>query len=127
MIDCGNYMMPAYNVDRVNLNKPPMTAWVIAGSIAPVRARTTWAVRTPMRWPSCSPRCCCAAWAAPLVPDKPWLPGLVYACTLFPFLAANIVSTDVFLTLFEALAVLRLRARRSSDVDARPSATMGLR
>jgi hypothetical protein len=39
------------------------------------------------------------------VPDKPWLPALIYATSPVPFLAANSVNTDTMLAATEALAV----------------------
>jgi len=41
-----------------------------------------------------------------ITPDSPWLPPLIYATFLFPYCAANIVTTDTLLTLWETLAVL---------------------
>jgi 4-amino-4-deoxy-L-arabinose transferase-like glycosyltransferase len=105
MVDSGHFLMPHYSVDRPNFTKPPMTAWVIAGSIEAF-GRSAWAVRTPYALAFILTALLVAAMGRDLVPDKPWLPGLIYASSLFPFLAANIVSTDVILTLFEALAVL---------------------
>ncbi|RAP58108.1 glycosyltransferase family 39 protein [Oleiagrimonas sp. MCCC 1A03011] len=103
MIASGDYLVPAYNADRTNFNKPPMTAWLIAGSMRTF-GQNTWAVRTPYALAFIFTALLLVGMGRTLIPDKPWLPGLVYACTLYPFLTANIVSTDVFLTLFEALA-----------------------
>ncbi|MBB6184647.1 ArnT family glycosyltransferase [Oleiagrimonas soli] len=103
MIASGDYLVPAYNVDRTNFNKPPMTAWLIAASVRTF-GHNTWAVRTPYALAFIFTALLLAGMGRTLMPDKFWLPGLVYACTVFPFLSANIVSTDVFLTLFEALA-----------------------
>jgi 4-amino-4-deoxy-L-arabinose transferase len=40
-----------------------------------------------------------------LVPAAPWLPGLIFATSLVPFAAANLINTDYLLTVFETLAV----------------------
>ncbi len=37
------------------------------------------------------------------VPAQPWLPALTYATFAFPPLAANLVTTDTLLTLWETL------------------------
>jgi 4-amino-4-deoxy-L-arabinose transferase len=105
MVDSGNYLMPAFSPDRPNFTKPPMTVWVIAASLQAF-GHSAWAVRTPYALAFVLTALLLVAMGRDLVPDKPWLPGLIYATSLFPFLAANIVSTDVLLTLFEALAVL---------------------
>lgn len=104
MIDSGNYLVPAYSPDRVNFSKPPMTYWVIAAAIQAF-GHSTWAVRTPYALAFVLTALLLCAMGRRLMPDKPWLPGLIYGCALGPFVAANVVSTDVILTLFEALAL----------------------
>lgn len=104
MIDSGNYLVPAYSPDRVNFSKPPMTYWVIAGAVKAF-GHSTWAVRTPYALAFVFTALLLCGMGRRLIPDKPWLPGLIYGCALGPFVAANVVSTDVILTLFEALAL----------------------
>ena len=105
MLDSGNYLAPAYSSDRPNFSKPPMTYWIIAAAIKTF-GRDTWAVRVPYAAAFVFTLWLLHAFGAQLIPERPWLPGVIYACALFPFLTANIVSTDVFLTLFEAIAML---------------------
>ncbi|MDE2272103.1 MAG: glycosyltransferase family 39 protein [Xanthomonadaceae bacterium] len=105
MIESGNYLVPAYSPDRINLSKPPVTYWAIAGAVK-VFGRNTWAVRAPYALAFALTIMLLYAIGRILLPEKPWLPGLVYGCAAFPFLVTNIVSTDVLLTLFEALAAL---------------------
>lgn len=105
MIDSGNYLFPAYSSGRINLSKPPLTYWFIAASVK-VFGRNTWAVRAPYAAAFVLTMLLLYAMGWTLLPRKPWLPGLIYACAALPFFAANIVSTDVFLTLFEAVAAL---------------------
>lgn len=104
MLDSGNYLVPAYSPIEVNLSKPPLTYWVIAASIK-VFGRTTWAARLPYALAFVATIWLVYGMGLLLLPDKPWLPGLVYALSLAPFLGANVVSTDVLLTLCEALAM----------------------
>ncbi|HUA80818.1 MAG TPA: glycosyltransferase family 39 protein [Dyella sp.] len=105
MLDTGNYLAPAYSPDEVNFSKPPTTYWVIAGSIK-VFGRNSWAVRIPYALAYVLMLLVAYAIGRRLIPEKPWLPGLIYGCALAPFVAANAVSTDAFLTLCEALAML---------------------
>ncbi len=104
MLDSGQYLLPGFSLDRPNYTKPPMTNWVIAASMASF-GRSTWAVRAPYALAFILTALLIAAMGRDLVPEKPWLPAVIYATSLVPFLAANIVSTDVLLTFFEALAV----------------------
>lgn len=105
MIASGDYLVPAYSPDRINLSKPPMTYWIIAGSVKAF-GHNTWAVRAPYALAFALTMLLLYAIGESLLPEKPWLPGLIYSCAVFPFFAANIVSTDVFMTLFEAVAAL---------------------
>ncbi|WP_158545098.1 ArnT family glycosyltransferase [Dyella monticola] len=105
MLDTGNYLAPAYSPDEINFSKPPTTYWVIAASMK-VFGRNTWAVRVPYALAFL-----CTVWlmlaaGRVLISEKPWLPGLVYACAAAPSLMSNIVSTDAFLTLCETLAMV---------------------
>lgn len=123
MVDSGQYLVPAYSPDRINFTKPPMTTWVIAASLKTF-GRSAWAVRTPYALAFILTALLVVAMGRDLVPDKPWLAGLIYASSLFPFLAANIVSTDVLLTLFEALAVLGFVRAWLGRVDASSPAAL---
>jgi 4-amino-4-deoxy-L-arabinose transferase-like glycosyltransferase len=105
MLDSGNYLAPGYSPDEVNFSKPPSTYWIIAASIK-LFGRNEWAARAPYALSFVLTLLLLAAMGRRVVPDKPWLPGLIYACSAFPFVAANIVSTDAFLVLDEAVAML---------------------
>ncbi len=104
MIASGQYLMPAYSSERINASKPPLTYWVIAGAVRSL-GRSTWAVRAPYALAFVLTALLLCAMGRYWLPDKPWLPGLIYGCSLGPFIAANVVSTDDFLALFEALAM----------------------
>ena len=118
MIDSGNYLIPAFSPDRPNYTKPPMTAWVIAGSMR-LFGQNAWAARAPYALAYVLTALLLYAMALRLVPERPWLPPLVYAGSLFPFMAANIVSTDVLLTLCEAVAMLGFVRAHFGPQDAR--------
>ena len=105
MIDSGNYLVPAYGTDRLNFTKPPVTYWAIAAAVN-VFGRNEWAVRAPNALAFALTALLLCLMGRRLVPEKMWLPGLIYTLTLAPFIAANVVSTDTLLTLFEALAML---------------------
>ncbi len=105
MLASGNYLVPAYSPDRINLSKPPVTYWMIAGTIKAF-GHNTWAVRTPYALAFALTVLALYAMGKRLLPERPWLPGLIYGCSVVPFFAANVVSTDIFLTLFEAVAAL---------------------
>ncbi len=118
MVDSGNYLVPAYSPDRVNFSKPPMTYWVIAASIK-MFGRNSWAVRLPYALAFMLTVGLLYLMGTRLIPDQPWLPGLIYACSFYTFAAANVVSTDVLLTLFETLAVTGFVAAAFGAPDGR--------
>jgi 4-amino-4-deoxy-L-arabinose transferase-like glycosyltransferase len=105
MLDSGDYLTPGYSPDEVNFSKPPTTYWVIAAAMK-LGGRNAWAARTPYALAFLLTMLALYGMGKRLLPEKPWLPGLVYACCAFPFVTSNIVSTDVFLTLCEAIAML---------------------
>ena len=105
MVDSGNYLVPTYSPDQANFSKPPVTYWTIAASVKTF-GRNTWAIRAPYALAFVLTVLLLYAMGRRCIPDKPWLPGLIYGTALWPFLATNIVSTDVLLTFFEALAML---------------------
>jgi len=105
MMDSGNYMAPSYSPAELNFSKPPLTYWAIAGSMQ-LFGRNTWAARLPYALAYLATLLALFAMGRKVCPDKPWLPPLVYATSIFTFLASNIISTDVLLTLAESLAVL---------------------
>ncbi|MGH8192189.1 MAG: ArnT family glycosyltransferase [Rhodanobacteraceae bacterium] len=104
MLDSGDWLVPAYSADRPNFSKPPLTYWAIAGSMKAF-GRNTWAARTPYALAFLGTLLLLYAMGRVVTPLKPWLPSLVYGCMAMPFFSANVVSTDVLLTLCEALAM----------------------
>lgn len=104
MLDSGNYLVPAYSPDEVNLSKPPATYWIIAASMK-VFGRNEWAARLPNALFYLATILALYGMGKLLIPEKPWLPGLLYGCSALPFVAANIVTTDVLLSLCEAVAM----------------------
>ena len=104
MLDSGNYLVPGYSPDEVNLSKPPATYWSIAASMK-VFGRNTWAARLPFALFYLATILTLYGAGKLLIPEKPWLPGLVYGCSALPFIAANIVTTDSLLALCEAVAM----------------------
>lgn len=105
MMDSGNYMVPSYSPAELNFSKPPLTYWVIAGSMQ-LFGRNTWAARLPYALAYLATLLVLFAMGRKACPDKPWLAPLVYATSIFTFLTSNIISTDVLLTFAESLAVL---------------------
>ena len=125
MVDSGNYLVPAYSPIEVNLSKPPVTYWVIATAVKWL-GRNTWATRLPWAFAFVATVWLLYGMGLRLVPDKPWLPGLVYVLSLPPFIAANVVNPDTLLTLCEALAMYGFVAWRFAPDGSRARAWLAL-
>jgi 4-amino-4-deoxy-L-arabinose transferase-like glycosyltransferase len=92
------------NDSALHFTKPPVTYWAIAGSVASF-GRNEWAVRLPIALAYVLTVLLTFRLGRQFVPERPWLPALVYACSPVPFLAANTVNTDSMLAAMETLAV----------------------
>jgi len=104
MLRSGDWLTPHWNAEAFNLTKPPLTYWTIAASFA-LFGRNETAARLPNSLAFAATILLVFLLARLLAPDRPYLAALVYATALFPFAAANIVTTDTLLALWETLAV----------------------
>jgi 4-amino-4-deoxy-L-arabinose transferase-like glycosyltransferase len=105
MLQTGDFIVPAFNDDVPHFAKPPLTYWAIAGGIR-LLGWNEWGARLANGLAFVGTILLVFAIARKITPDRPWLPPLIYATCLFPFSAANLVTTDTLLTLWETLAVL---------------------
>ena len=104
MLHSDDYVTLRRNESALHFTKPPVTYWAIAASVASF-GRTEWAVRLPIALAYVLTVLLTFRLGRHFVPERPWLPALVYACSPIPFLAANTVNTDSMLTAMESLAV----------------------
>jgi hypothetical protein len=101
----GDYVVPHLHHEVKHVTKPPLTYWLIAGSLAAF-GHSEWAARLPNSLAFLTTILLIARAGRRLAPDAALLAPLIYATSLLPFTAANIVTTDTLLTLWETLAVL---------------------
>lgn len=119
MLRLGDIIQPFLHHELPHYTKPPLTYWAIAASVRAF-GRSEWAVRLPNALAFVGTVLAIWALGCRLVPRRPWLPALVYAGSLLPYTAANIVTTDTLLTFFETVAVLGfVLAWRSRDAGRR--------
>ena len=105
MLHSGDFISLRRNDESLHFTKPPVTYWAIATSVMTF-GRSEWAVRLPLALAFALTVALVFQLGRRFVPDKPWLPALIYATSPVPFLAANSVNTDTMLALTETLAVL---------------------
>jgi 4-amino-4-deoxy-L-arabinose transferase len=104
MVEGGDWLTPRLN-DRVpHFTKPPLTYWLLAGSVAAFGANE-WALRLPNALAFAGTVLLVLGIGRRLVPQRPELAALIHATSLLPFVAANALTTDTLLSLWETLAV----------------------
>ena len=104
MLDSGDFIVPRLDADHPHYTKPPMTYWALAGSFALFGANE-WAARVPSALAFVGTGLLVAWMARRMAFRNPWRAGWIWALTLGPLFAANVVNTDTLLTFFETLAV----------------------
>jgi 4-amino-4-deoxy-L-arabinose transferase len=104
MLDSGDWLHPQLHREVPHWSKPPLTYWALAASFG-VFGRHEFAARLPGALAFAGTILLLLRLGRRFTPPQPWLPALVYATFLFPPLAANLVTTDTLLTLWETLQV----------------------
>lgn len=104
MQQSGDWLTPRLNQEERHYTKPPLTYWAVAASLSAF-GRDEWAVRTPVALAFIVTGL--AVWwlGVHLVPGRATLAVILWASTLAPVLAANLVSTDTLLAMWETLAM----------------------
>lgn len=103
MLQTGNFLVPQLESGQSHLTKPPLTYWAIAGSMA-MFGHSELVARLPNALAFVLTGLL-ILWIAELLRFRhAWWPVAIWSTTLLPFVAANIVTTDSLLTLFETAA-----------------------
>jgi 4-amino-4-deoxy-L-arabinose transferase-like glycosyltransferase len=104
MHESGDWLIPTVDGVHPHLTKPPVTYWALAASFA-LLGHNEWAARLPSALAYVGTGLFVFGLGRRLCPQRPWLPALVWGSSLAPAIAANIVSTDPLLALFETAAM----------------------
>jgi 4-amino-4-deoxy-L-arabinose transferase len=104
MLQSGDWLVPTLDGEHAHLTKPPIVYWAIASSVG-LLGRNEWAVRLPGALAFAGTGLLLFGLGRRLCSAKPWLPAVVWSLSLAPVIAANIVSTDALLVLFETAAM----------------------
>jgi 4-amino-4-deoxy-L-arabinose transferase-like glycosyltransferase len=121
MHESGDWLVPTLDGEHAHLTKPPMTYWAIAASIAAL-GHNEWAARLPSALAYVGTGLLVLGLGRRLCRSRPWLPAVAWGTSLAPGIAANIVSTDPILALFETAAMFAFVEAWSHDSapEARP-------
>jgi 4-amino-4-deoxy-L-arabinose transferase-like glycosyltransferase len=117
MLDSGDWLLPRLNDQQLHVTKPPLSYWAIAASLG-LFGHSAWAARLPNTLAFVLTGLLVLGLGQRLVPDRPWLPVLLWGSSLLPVLAANVVSTDALLALWETAAVFAF-VRGAGSADGR--------
>ncbi|GMU42863.1 MAG: glycosyltransferase family 39 protein [Xanthomonadales bacterium] len=104
MIESGDWLTPRRHPEHAHFAKPPLTCWAMAASVLAFGANEA-ALRLPNALSLLATVVLLMLLGRRLLPAAPWLPGLVFATSLVPFVAAHLINADFLLTTFETLAV----------------------
>jgi len=116
MLRLGDFWTPRLHHDVPHFTKPPLTYWAIATSIG-VFGHHEGAARLPNSLAFFGTILVVVRLARFLAPGREVLAGVVYATSLLPFVAANVVTTDTPLAFFVALGALGLVELRFGERD----------
>lgn len=105
MLDTGDYLVPHLDEEHEHYTKPPLTYWALAASVR-IFGRNEWAARLPNAIAFILTGLAVWGLSKRLLPDAPGAGPLVWATMLGPAAAANVITTDTLLTLWETLAML---------------------
>ncbi len=114
MMRSGDYFTPHRHHETLHVTKPPVTYWAIAAS-AKTFGKNEWAFRTPMALAFILTVFIVYQLGQVFVPNRPWLPALIYLSSPVPFLATSAITTDTLLACAEAAAVMAYAKHRFSN------------
>jgi len=104
MLESGDWINPALDHEHLHFAKPPLMYWALATSYR-VFGRNEWAVRLPNALAFVCTALLVFGIARQLVPGRAVLAASSWVTMFGPVVAANIVSTDTVLALWETWAM----------------------
>ncbi|HSN72396.1 MAG TPA: glycosyltransferase family 39 protein [Steroidobacteraceae bacterium] len=104
MLDGGDWLVPHRDLEHEHFTKPPLTYWALAASFE-LFGRNAWAARVPNALAFVLTGLLVLGLGRRVLSLDPALAVVVWATMLGPVVAANTVSTDTLLALWETLAM----------------------
>jgi len=119
MLTLDDWLVPRLHPERPHYTKPPMTYWAIAASFA-VFGNNEWAARLPNAIAFVLTGLLALGIARRLGLISPALAACCWITMWGPVAAANVVTTDTLLAMFETLAVFGFVASGIVEPGAEP-------
>lgn len=104
MLATGDWMTPRLDEERPHYTKPPVTYWLVAASLGAF-GNNEWSARLPNAFAFVATALLVLGIARRLLPDHAPFAAAVWVTMAGPALAANIITPDTLLALFETLAL----------------------
>jgi 4-amino-4-deoxy-L-arabinose transferase len=117
MVGLGDWLVPHLDPDRPHFTKPPLTYWTLAASFSAF-GNNEWAARLPNALAFALTALLVFGIARRMALPDPLLAAGIWMTLWGPVAAANVVTTDTLLALFETLAVFGFIATGILDRDA---------
>src|SRR5262245_34530661 len=118
MVDSGDWWSPRLNHELLHYSKPPLTYWAIAAAVEAL-GHSEAAVRLPWALAFVGTITLVAAMARRLAPGTGILAPVVYATSILPFVAMNVVTPDTLLAFAIALGMYGLVELEFADAPPR--------
>ena len=103
MLERGDWIHPYLNPEQPHFSKPPIVYWPVMLGIK-FLGRHEWAVRLANVFSWAGVLLLLAALGRRTMPARALSPALVFASSLYPFLAFSFITPDILLAFWEALA-----------------------
>jgi 4-amino-4-deoxy-L-arabinose transferase-like glycosyltransferase len=104
MLESGDWLVPKRHPEHIELARMPMTYWAVASSVK-VFGREEWALRLPSALAFVGTVLLTYLLSRRMMRRRPWLPPVLYMTNLVPFFAANLLTADSLMCLFQTLGV----------------------
>lgn len=116
MLDTGDWLVPRLHPDVEHLTKPPLTYWAVAASMAAL-GRSELAARLPNALAFAATTLLVVVAAHRTGERRPAVAGIVYATSLGPFVAANVLTPDTLVTLWSTASTVGVLGTWSAADD----------
>jgi 4-amino-4-deoxy-L-arabinose transferase-like glycosyltransferase len=118
MLDTGDWLTPRRNNTVGHWTKPPVTYWLVAGSVA-LFGENPWAARLPIALSYLVCMLLAGLCAHRLFPGGGPVAAIAYATMITPFVAGQWIATDFPLAASQALAMYGWLGRRLGQAPHR--------
>ncbi len=104
MLESGDWLVPRMHYETPHWTKPPLTYWSVAVSLK-LFGRNEFAARLTSAMAFFATALLLGMLGQIFLQRMPYMAVVVYATSVLPFIASNLITTDSLLALWECLAI----------------------